>query len=108
MKVSLGFRSLTIRFVAAFALAVCLLSARGAVNEEHLIVLGELDRSFKPGDDFYRYCSGSWIKQTEIPPDRAAVSVFTLLTDLSDKRTADLIKEVSKSNAKAGSGEPAL
>ena len=36
--------------------------------------------------------TASWIKRTEIPPDRAGVDVFTKLTDLSNKRTADLIE----------------
>jgi putative endopeptidase len=29
-----------------------------------------MDRSVKPGDDFYRYTNGGWLKRTEIPPDR--------------------------------------
>jgi putative endopeptidase len=73
--------------------------------ETHGIVVANLDRSVKPGDDFYRFANGGWIKRTEIPPDRAAVDVFTKLGDLSNKRTHDLIEEIAKSNAAAGSGE---
>ncbi len=73
--------------------------------ETHGIVVANLDRSVKPGDDFYRFANGDWIKRTEIPPDRAAVDVFTKLADLSNKRTNDLINEIAKSNAAAGSGE---
>jgi endothelin-converting enzyme/putative endopeptidase len=73
--------------------------------ETHGIVVANLDRSVKPGDDFYRFANGDWIKRTEIPPDRATVDVFTKLADLSNKRTNDLIDEIAKSNAPAGSGE---
>ena len=73
--------------------------------ETHGIVVANLDRSVKPGDDFYHFANGDWIKRTEIPPDRAAVDVFTKLADLSNKRTNDLINEIAKSNAAAGSGE---
>ena len=73
--------------------------------ETHGIVVANLDRSVKPGDDFYRFANGDWIKRTQIPPDRAAVDVFTKLADLSNKRTNDLINEIAKSNAAAGSGE---
>jgi putative endopeptidase len=73
--------------------------------ETHGIVLANLDRSVKPGDDFYRFANGDWIKRSEIPPDRAGIDVFTKLGDLSNKRTKDLIEEIAKSNAAPGSGE---
>jgi putative endopeptidase len=72
--------------------------------ETHGIVVANLDRSVRPGDDFYRFANGGWLKRTEIPPDRAEVDVFTKLADLSNKRTADLIEEISKSSPAAGSG----
>src|SRR5437762_12255670 len=62
----------------------------------HGIAFDHIDPSVKPGDDFYHYANGEWIKQTEIPADRAGVNVFTTLSDLSNKRTADLIEETAK------------
>src|ERR1700723_1643094 len=62
-----------------------------------------MDRSVKPGDDFYRYANGEWIKRTEIPPDRSDMGVFDSLIDLSQKRIAGLIEEAAKANAPAGS-----
>jgi putative endopeptidase len=70
----------------------------------HGIVVADLDRSAKPGDNFYEYCNGAWLKRTEIPADRPGVSVFSMLADISNKRTAGLIEETAKSNAPAGSG----
>jgi endothelin-converting enzyme/putative endopeptidase len=74
-----------------------------AQTETHGIQVANIDRSVKPGDDFFDYANGEWIKRTEIPNDRAGVGVFTSLADLSNKRTAGLIEELSKSNAAAGS-----
>ncbi len=79
-------------------------STQYAVAEMHGIAAANMDRSVKPGDDFYQYANGAWIQRTEIPPDRAEVDVFTKLGDLSNKRTADLIEEIAKSNPPAGSG----
>ena len=70
----------------------------------HGIAIANMDRSVKPGDDFYMYANGDWIKRTEIPPDRGRISVFTALSELSDKRTADLIEEAAKGSSPAGSG----
>ena len=67
------------------------------------IAVANIDRSVKPGDDFYAYANGEWLKRTEIPPDRARIGVFTALDTLSNQRTADLIQEAAKSNAPAGS-----
>ncbi len=71
----------------------------------HGIVVANIDRSVAPGDNFYLYANGNWIRRTVIPPDRASVSVFTALLDLSNKRTAALIEEAAKSNAPAGSNQ---
>ncbi len=62
-----------------------------------------MDRSVKPGDDFWRYANGDWIKRTEIPPDRSYVDTWEILEDLSRKRTAGLIEEAAQANAPAGS-----
>ena len=74
-----------------------------AIQAVHGIVVANIDRSVKPGDDFYRFANGQWINRTEIPPDRAGIDVWTKLTDLSNERTADLIKDLASSNAPAGS-----
>ena len=62
------------------------------------VVVANMDRSVKPGDNFYEYANGDWLKRTEIPPDRAAVGIFSVLGDLSNKNTAALIAEIAKSN----------
>src|SRR5215831_13412050 len=88
--------SLVLAAVAAFA-------QDAAIQQGHGIVVANIDRSVKPGDDFYRFANGEWIKRTEIPPDRSGVAVWTKLTDLSNQRTADLIRELASSNPVAGS-----
>ena len=72
-------------------------------QQTHGIVAANLDASVKPGDDFFLYANGDWIKRTEIPPDRSEFGGFSILFDLSNKRTAGLIEEAAKSNAPAGS-----
>ena len=96
-------------FVSAAACAFLALAAFSVLAQDppkpeaHGVVVANMDPSVKPGDDFYHYANGSWIKRTEIPPYRGEVGVFTTLADLSNKRTAGLIEEVSKANAPAGS-----
>jgi putative endopeptidase len=96
-----------LRYLAAAAfLSILAAFARQApAPETHGIVVANIDRSVEPGNDFYRFANGDWIKRSEIPPDRAGIDVFTKLGDLSNKRTKDLIEEIAKSDAAAGSGE---
>jgi putative endopeptidase len=101
MKLIPGFSRLAVAWVAAWALMAGAQDA--AAPKTHGIVLANIDHSVKPGDDFYQYANGEWLKRTEIPADRAEVDVFSRLADLSNKRTADLIAEIAKSNPPASS-----
>jgi predicted metalloendopeptidase len=46
-----------------------------------------MDRSVKPGDDFYRYANGDWLKRAEIPPDRRYIDPNGLDFDGSNFRS---------------------
>ncbi len=101
MKPVLAFVKVVV--ICASMLALAALGQNPPIEEVHGIVVDNIDRSVKPGDDFYHFCNGTWIKRVEIPADRAAVDVWTKLGDLSNQRTADLIKQMASSNAPAGS-----
>jgi endothelin-converting enzyme/putative endopeptidase len=88
----------------AFARAGAAASADVPAKPVHGIAVENIDRSVLPGDDFYHYANGEWIKKTVIPPDRAGVGVFSTLADLANKRTAGIIEEAAKQKAAAGSG----
>ena len=92
-------------FIAACALLVLSPLAMNSQEapKQHGISIENMDPSVRPGDDFYDYANGGWIKRTEIPPDRSRIGVFTALDDLSNKRTLGLIEETVKANAPAGS-----
>lgn len=90
---------------AAFLSILAAFAQQAPAPETHGIVVANIDRSVEPGNDFYGFANGDWIKRSEIPPDRAGIDVFTKLGDLSNTRTKDLIEEIAKSDAAAGSGE---
>jgi len=61
-----------------------------------------MDPSVRPGDDFFGYANGGWIKTHDIPPDRAAYGTGAIVEELTSKRVAELIAESVK-DAPAGS-----
>ena len=87
--------------------SLSVLHAQSAENSPqpatHGIDVANMDRSVTPGDNFYMYANGAWIKRTAIPADRAGIGVFSTLDDMANKNTAALIQESAKSNAPAGS-----
>jgi putative endopeptidase len=94
-----------VRCMAACALILGLFPAYAQdaqPQKTHGIAVANMDRSVKPGDDFYQFANGDWVKRTEIPPDRSRIGVFSSLADISDKRTAALIEEAAKAGAAPG------
>ena len=51
-----------------------------------------MDRTVAPGDDFYAYANGGWLKSHEIPADHAQIGVGNDVYDETQRRIADLIK----------------
>jgi putative endopeptidase len=61
-----------------------------------------MDRTVKPGDDFFLYTNGSWLKRTSIPPDRATWGITAELEEKTDRDTRALLEEAA-AKAPAGS-----
>src|SRR5690606_10964115 len=45
-----------------------------------------MDRSVRPGVDFFAYANGTWAKNTRIPDDQSSYGSFRALRDLSELR----------------------
>jgi putative endopeptidase len=54
--------------------------------------LAGMDKSVKPGDDFFDYANGTWYKNAAIPPDRTSTGSFANLTILSEQRMTGIVK----------------
>jgi len=53
--------------------------------------LSGMDKSVKPGDDFFDYANGTWFKTAVIPADRTSTGSFQDLQILSEKRMKDIV-----------------
>lgn len=64
------------------------------------------DESAKPGDDFFRYANGGYLKRTTIPDDRVRFGNFDALAILSETRVHEILNEAAahptESTAKIG------
>ena len=103
-------RSVFLLFASAVALSVS--ACQQSTNEteqvqgsELGIVPASMDRSVKPGDDFFTFANGSWVKHTPIPEDRSNIGGFYLADQTREKQTRELLDGILKSNPDAGSNE---
>jgi predicted metalloendopeptidase len=62
-----------------------------------------MDRSVKPGDDFYAYANGKWMENTSIPEDRSSTGAFLVAFESTEKHNNELIDELLKSSHPTGS-----
>lgn len=56
-----------------------------------------MDRSVKPGDDFYAFAEGSWLKTTQIAPDKARAGYNYDMSDETEEELRDLIAGAGQS-----------
>ena len=66
--------------------------------------LASQDKTIKPGDDFYSYANGQWMKTHQIPADRARWGAGDQLTEAADSHVRDIIQKLPE-HASPGSPE---
>jgi predicted metalloendopeptidase len=77
------------------ASAAVVLLAGGAIAADalHGIDTAAMDTSVKPGDDFYAYANGSWMKTAEIPQDLSSWGSFGMLAREVQLRNRGLMED---------------
>ncbi|HWT50867.1 MAG TPA: M13 family metallopeptidase, partial [Caulobacter sp.] len=92
------------RPLLACAAACALLTAAPAVfaQTNSGIDLTSIDKTIKPGDDFWTYANNAWIKTHPIPADRSRYGISAVMVEEADKRTVDLIQGAAKGGAGDG------
>ena len=56
------------------------------VFAEKGLELSAMDTQLRPGDDFYNYVNGNWMKTAKIPADKPAWGAFYMLMDKTDEQ----------------------
>ena len=70
---------------------------------EPAINVANMDTAVKPGDDFYRFANGSWLKNNPIPAEYSRYGVFELLQEENYEQLKTILAEASADkNAAAG------
>ena len=84
-------------------LAFCALGAFAQTNLSSGIDLKNLDTSIKPGNDFYHYAAGGWLKSHPLDAEHAENGAFVDLQELNQKRIQGIILEYASKPQQKGS-----
>lgn len=58
-----------------------------------------MDLSVKPGDNFYQYANGKWIKGNPVPPSKTRWGSFDVLRETSSERLQGLLQDAVKNRS---------
>jgi len=73
-------------------------------KQKPALEISNMDLAVNPGDDFYSYANGAWIKKTTIPEDKSRYGSFDILQEENNAVLKEIFeKAASKKNAPAGS-----
>lgn len=59
-----------------------------------------MDASVKPGDNFYLYANGNWLKKNPIPASKTSWGSFHVLREESSQRLRNLLEDAAKNPGK--------
>jgi putative endopeptidase len=93
----------TVHAIAACAVGALLLTAckdKNKIYAENDVLIKNIDKSVKPGDDFFMYANGAWLKKNPIPGAYSSWGIGNLVQeDLRNK-----LKKINEDALKATRG----
>jgi predicted metalloendopeptidase len=62
----------------------------------------EVDNSIRPGDDFYRYANGRWLRANTIPVGQSSYDNRAFMAERTSQQVRDLIQNAASAHANKG------
>ena len=102
-----------IKFLTFGAVGLSLLAMTSCNNQEKTLAASRteffdksgIDSTVQPGDNFFMYANGAWMKTAVIPDDQSGWGSFYTLYDENLKKLHAILDKTAKSNAAKGSLE---
>lgn len=95
--------------ISAFAITACNQKSKDTSSDvpKRTVFFDKsgMDTTVSPGENFFLYASGKWVKETKIPPSETGWGSFYTLNDDNTKNLHKILDEVSAQDNAAGSKE---
>ena len=94
--------------MTTFLLCMTLLAPAVTAGEKQAALdKKNMDPAVRPGDDFFRYANGAWIRGLEMPADKSEYDAFDQVREQNRARLRDLFESLAAISAKAVKGTAA-
>lgn len=90
-----------------FVLAVALVLPAAAAAPAPALDKKNMDLAVRPGDDFFRYANGAWIRGLAIPADKSEYDAFDQVREQNRARLRELFESLTAASATAAKGTAA-
>ncbi len=88
---------MNIKWMSALFLSGCLLNNEvSAQSSVKFIDPANMDLSVKPGDDFYTYAGGNWLKKNPVPAKETRWGSFNILRDFNIEAVKSILTKASE------------
>ncbi|MBU3714517.1 MAG: M13 family metallopeptidase [Ferruginibacter sp.] len=77
----------------------------GKQNNKPDFLASNIDSTVSPGDDFFSYANGAWIKNNPIPNEQSSWGIGNLVVEENLKRLRSISEASAKNNAVKGSND---
>jgi len=94
----------SIIYIAAFAtFTLCAYQTKQFIDKPNDPVFDNLDPNVKPGDNFFKYANGGWLKRNPIPPAYSSWGIGNVVSEEIRDRLKKINDDALKANASRGS-----
>lgn len=92
--------------LSGIAFAIYSADSQGQTSNRKYLDRANMDLSVKPGNDFYQYASGTWVKNNPVPPKETRWGSFMELRDFNINAVKKILeKAAANTQAPEGSAE---
>lgn len=92
-----------IYLVAFAAISLCAYQSKNIIDKLNDPIYKNLDTTVSPGDDFFMYANGGWIKRNPIPPAYSYWGIGNEVTEEIRDKLKKINEDALKANAPKGS-----
>ncbi|HLA63262.1 MAG TPA: M13 family metallopeptidase, partial [Rhodothermales bacterium] len=91
------------RLLAALAFGLALTAPLAAQTPLPGLDAAGMDLTVRPGDDFFGYANGTWLRETEIPASRSSFGAFNIAAAQAERQLTEVVHSAAASDAPPGS-----
>lgn len=86
------------------AFALCAYQTKSIIDNPNDPIYKNIDSTVSPGDNFFLYANGTWLKQNPIPPAYSSWGIGNVVTEEIRDRLKKINEDALDANAPKGSG----